>query len=234
MCVLPCFTPVFTASFVKLKLTSNCARDATIRVRLLFSRYSQKKQVVVILMTLALLPLALIPLELQRCLLDYAVANKDIDLLIWLAALYVGALLLSAGIKLAIRIQRVKISAQIMHTLRRSVFIVSIQSPLQDQSQRELLGCCRRGRNCCDIVQRSEKAGWFYGLCHLWLTVAGGYIGHRLWVHVLYRATGRCDCTLFAAVYCSPIFQSRLNRLAAKKAMKLRELGTFIVVLAED
>jgi hypothetical protein len=62
------------------------------------------------------------PLELQRCLSDDAVANKDVDLLIWLAALYVGALLLSAGIKLAIRIQRVLISVQIVHMLRRSVF----------------------------------------------------------------------------------------------------------------
>ena len=89
-----------------------------------FFRYSQQKQVVVILMTLALLPLALIPLELQRCLSDDAVANKDVDLLIWLAALYVGPLLLSAGIKLAIRIQRVLISAQIVNTLRRSVFLL--------------------------------------------------------------------------------------------------------------
>jgi hypothetical protein len=90
-------------------------------------RYSQKKQVVVILMTLALLPLAPIPLELQRRLLDDAVANNDIDLLIWLVTLYVGALLLGVGIKLAMRIQRELISAQIVHTLRSSVFIVSTQ-----------------------------------------------------------------------------------------------------------
>ncbi len=79
-----------------------------------FFQYSQQKQVVVILMTWALMPLALIPLERQRCLSNDAVANKDVDLLIWLAALYVGDLLLSAGIKLAIRIQRVLISAQIV------------------------------------------------------------------------------------------------------------------------
>ena len=85
-------------------------------------RYSKKRQVVVIGMTLALLPLAPIPLELQRRLLDDAVANKDVSLLVWLAALYVAALLLGAGIKLAMRIQRELISAQIVHTLRRSVF----------------------------------------------------------------------------------------------------------------
>ena len=115
-----------------------------------FFRYSQQKQVVVILMTLALMPLALIPLELQRCLSNDAVVNKDVDLLIWLAALYVGALLLSAGIKLAIRIQRVLISAQIVHTLRRSVFYcIYTIPPVQDQSPREWLGCCRRGRSWC-------------------------------------------------------------------------------------
>jgi hypothetical protein len=109
------------AFFVQLELTSNCARDATIRVRLLFPVFATETSRCN-LDDLALMPLALIPLELQRCLSDDAVANKDVDLLIWLAALYVGALLLSAGIKLAIRIQRVLISAQIVHTLRRSVF----------------------------------------------------------------------------------------------------------------
>jgi|TARA_B110000908_G_scaffold171422_1_gene234123 hypothetical protein len=49
--------------------------------------YSKKRQVVVIGMTLALLPLAPIPLELQRRLLDDAVANKDVSLPVWLAAL---------------------------------------------------------------------------------------------------------------------------------------------------
>ena len=55
-------------------------------------------------------------------LLDDAVANKDVDLLIWLAMLYVGALLLSSTIKLAMRIQRELISARIVHALRRSVY----------------------------------------------------------------------------------------------------------------
>ena len=110
------------AFFVQLELTSNCARDATIRVRLLFPVFATND----------------------------AVANKDVDLLICLAALYVGALLLSAGIKLAIRIQRVLISAQIVHTLRRSVFYcIYTIPPVQDQSPREWLGCCRRGRSWC-------------------------------------------------------------------------------------
>ena len=78
-------------------------------------RYSKVQQVGVILLTLCLLPMAPIPLELQRRLLDDAVANKDVDLLIWLAILYVGALLLASGLKLAMRIQRELISARIVH-----------------------------------------------------------------------------------------------------------------------
>ncbi len=46
-----------------------------------------------ICLTLALLPLAPVPLELQRRLLDDAVANKDVSLLIWLSTLYIVALL---------------------------------------------------------------------------------------------------------------------------------------------
>ncbi len=59
------------------------------------------QQVVVILLTLALLPLAPVPLELQRRILDDAVAGKDADLLIKLAGFYLLAMLVAAGFKFA-------------------------------------------------------------------------------------------------------------------------------------
>ncbi|MDG1336977.1 MAG: hypothetical protein P8P53_13265 [Tateyamaria sp.] len=93
-------------------------------------RYSKARQMVVIVMTLGLLPLAPIPLELQRRMLDDAVAGKDVDLLIWLGSLYIATLLLASGLKLLMRIQRELISAKIVHTLRRSVFYcIYTQSP---------------------------------------------------------------------------------------------------------
>jgi hypothetical protein len=88
-------------------------------------QYSKLQQVVVIILTLLLLPMAPVPLELQRRLLDDAVANKDVELLIWLSVLYVGALFLASGLKLAMRIQRELISARIVHALRRSVRVVN-------------------------------------------------------------------------------------------------------------
>lgn len=83
---------------------------------------SKWQQVVVVSLTLALLPLAPIPLELQRRMLDDAVAGKDFDLLIWLGTLYLGALFLAAALKFAMRYQREIISANIVRKLRFSVF----------------------------------------------------------------------------------------------------------------
>ena len=89
--------------------------------RYIFQR-SKWQQVVVITLTIALLPLAPVPLELQRRLLDDAVANKDLDLLFKLGLFYLAAMLLSAALKFAMRAQRELISANIVRKLRRSVF----------------------------------------------------------------------------------------------------------------
>jgi len=80
------------------------------------------QQVIVILLTLVLLPLAPVPLELQRRILDDAVAGKDADLLVKLAGLYLLTMVIAAGFKFAMRSQREIISACVVRSLRQSVF----------------------------------------------------------------------------------------------------------------
>ena len=201
-------------------------------------RYSKKRQVVVIGMTLALLPLAPIPLELQRRLLDDAVANKDVSLLVWLAALYVGALLLGAGIKLAMRIQRELISAQIVHTLRRSVFycIYTMTPPSKIKASADGEDVVDEGAVVSMLSSEVEKLGGFAGSAIsgplLQVGTLISVLGYMFYIEPLVAA-------IALALY-SPqfivvsIFQARMNRLAAKKAIKVRELGTFIVDQAEE
>ena len=201
-------------------------------------RYSKKRQVVVIGMTLALLPLAPIPLELQRRLLDDAVANKDVSLLVWLAALYVGALVLGAGIKLAMRIQRELISAQIVHTLRRSVFycIYTMTPPSKIKASADGEDVVDEGAVVSMLSSEVEKLGGFAGSAIsgplLQVGTLISVLGYMFYIEPLVAAIA---LALYSPQFIVvPIFQARMNRLAAKKAIKVRELGTFIVDQAEE
>ena len=76
---------------------------------------SFKQQILVVILTLSLIPLAPVPLELQRRLMDDAIAQNDTDLLLKLALYYLLALLIAAGLKAWMKIQRGLISARIVH-----------------------------------------------------------------------------------------------------------------------
>ena len=200
-------------------------------------RYSKKQQVGVILLTLCLLPMAPIPLELQRRLLDDAVANKDVDLLIWLAALYIGALLLASGLKLAMRIQRELISARIVHALRRSVYyhIYTVTPPSLLQASAKGDDVVDEGAVVSMLSSETEKLGGFAGAAIsgplLQIGTLCVVLGYMFYIEPLVA-------TIALALYSPqfvivPIFQARLNRLAGEKAITVRTLGNFIVDNAE-
>ena len=199
--------------------------------------HSKMQQVVVIIMTLALLPLAPIPLELQRRLLDDAVANKNVDLLIWLATLYIAALLLASVLKLAMRIQRELISARIVHALRRSVYchIYTVTPP-------SLLKASAQGDDVVDegavvpmLSSETEKLGGFAGAAisgpPLQIGTLFVVLGYMFYIEPLVAAIA---LALYSPQFVIvPIFQARLNRLAGEKAITVRALGNYIVDNAE-
>lgn len=200
-------------------------------------RYSKWQQVVVIILTLTLLPLAPVPLELQRRLLDDAVANKDVDLLIWLAMLYVAALLVASGLKLAMRIQRELISARIVHALRRSVYyhIYTVTPP-------SLLKASAAGDDVVDegavvsmLSSEVEKLGGFAGAAISGPLLQVGtlfvVLGYMFFIEPLVASIA---LALYSPQFIIvPIFQARLNRLAGEKAITVRALGNYIVDNAE-
>ncbi|MBD3664702.1 ABC transporter ATP-binding protein [Sulfitobacter sp. TSTF-M16] len=200
-------------------------------------RNSKWAQVVVIILTLCLLPLAPVPLELQRRLLDDAVANGDVDLLIWLATLYVIALLAASGLKLGMRIQRELISAKIVHALRRSVYyhIYTVTPPA-------LLKASSKGEDVVDegavvsmLSSETEKLGGFAGAAIsgplLQIGTLCVVLGYMFYIEPLVASIA---LALYSPQFIIvPLFQARLNRLAGEKAITVRELGNFIVDNAE-
>ncbi len=191
------------------------------------------QQIIVVGLTLILLPLAPIPLELQRRILDDVVVQGDVDLLFKLCGLYLLIMLISAVIKFAMRTQRELISAHIVRSLRKSVFhrmytlVPEIHKAQKMQDDYEV----DEGAVVSILSSEVEKLGGFAGsaisapLFDIGTLVF--ILGYMFWVE---PQVASIALALYSPQFIIvPIFQARMNRLAQKKAIKLRELGSFIV-----
>ncbi len=201
-------------------------------------RISFWHQMVVITLTLLLLPLAPIPLELQRRLLDDAIANGDTDLLIRLSVYYLIALLVAAGLKMAMRIQRELISARIVHSLRSSVYycIYTVIPPKKHRVTARQEDLVNEGAVVSMLASEVEKLGGFSGSAISGPLLQVGtlvvVLGYMFWIEPVVASIA---LALYSPqLFVVPIFQARMNRLAGEKAIEVRNLGSFIVNHDED
>ncbi len=199
---------------------------------------SIKQQILVVLLTLSLIPLAPVPLEIQRRILDDAIAQKDTDLLIQLALFYLLALLIASGLKTWMRIQRGLISARIVHSLRSSVYycIYTVVPPSKLKNTSEYDDQVDEGAVVSMLSSEVEKLGGFSGSAIsgplLQVGTLASILGYMFWVEPLVAAIA---LVLYSPqFFIVPYFQKRLNNLSKDKAIKVRELGAFIVDNAED
>lgn len=191
------------------------------------------QQVVVISLTLILLPLAPVPLELQRRILDDAVAGKDTDLLFKLAGFYLIAMLVTAAFKFAMRTQRELISARVVRSLRQSVFFcmyifVPKMHPVNKPQDVEQVD---EGAVVSMLSSEVEKLGGFAGSAISGPLLAIGtlvfVLGYMFWVEPM---VAMIALALYSPqFFVVPFFQARMNRLSQQKALKLRTLGSFII-----
>lgn len=80
---------------------------------------SRREQVRLGLLTLAVFPLSLVPLELQRRIVNYAVAHSALELLLAYGGLYLAVLLLQSGLKFMRDVYLYRIAEGVTRLLRR-------------------------------------------------------------------------------------------------------------------
>lgn len=196
---------------------------------------SKKAQFSVTVLTLILAGLSPVSLELQRRALDDAVANKDTDLLFWLCILYLGAITAQALVKLAMRIGREMISVRMVKTLRGSVYhcVYTARPPKTKSREEEELD---DGAVVSMLSNEVEKLGGFAGSAIsgplLQVGTLVSVLGYMFWVEPLIAMIA---LLLYAPQFIIvPLFQRRLNKLANRKAKRLRELGHVVVELPDE
>lgn len=199
---------------------------------------SYKSQIIVVILTLALLPLAPIPLELQRRMLNEAVEGQDFNQLLQLGAMYLGLLILAAGLKFAMKLQRETISARIVHSLRHSVFrcIYTVLPPSKIRKGGPEDDRVDEGMVVSMLNSEVGHLGGFAGAAISGPILQVGTIvfvlGYMFWVEpiVALVALGLYS-PQFVIV---PIIQRRINILMREGAIKVRDLSGFIVENAES
>ena len=83
-------------------------------------RESGRHQPWLCLLAALIFPLTMVPLELQRRIIDDAIGDQNLKQLWWLGAIYLGVVLLQGGLKYLLRVYRAFVSERATLNLRRA------------------------------------------------------------------------------------------------------------------
>lgn len=189
-------------------------------------RTARRGQLMVCLFSALLIPLAAVPLELQRRMVDTALGNRDLQLLLLLGLLYLVSILAQQGLKYGLNIARGWVVEDVTRRLRRTI-----------HRNKDSLGTAQpgtppdAGTAVAMVASESEDIAGFVGDSVSVPLVQGGTIlftfGYLAWVD--WRIA-----SLAALLYTPHYFivrwvQQIINRLARSQAKVVRRIGQQLV-----
>ena len=207
-------------------LAASCdLRPAEMRAGNVFAfawRQSRRHQPGLCLLAALVFPLTMVPLELQRRIIDQAIGDDNLDLLVWLGALYLAVVLLQGGLKYLLRLYRGMVSERIILELRR---VVRARDTDRDQ-----------GETVSIVASEVERVGGFVGEAFSEPLLQGGILCAILGYMLVVEPTIAVVSLLFFVpqIVLVPIIQRFVNRRARRKIELVRELGEHIVEDAAD
>lgn len=197
---------------------------------------SGRAQIIAVLLTLAIVPLATVPLDMQRRMLNDAVADANLSLLIQLGALYLGVIILADSLKYAMNRVRGQITAQVTHALRHSVYYCVFTVVKPESWKHNAHHGVDEGTVVSMLSSEVEKLGGFAGQAIsqplLQIGTALVVIGYMLFIEPLVAGVA---LVLYAPqLFIVPWLQGKINELALTRAVYVRKLGAFVVEIAEE
>ena len=187
-------------------------------------RMSSVHQIWVCLLAAMVASLSMVPLELQRRIINNAVEERDVMLLSILGATYLGLLFIQSGLKFCLRIYQGWLSESAVRYCREHLSRMhrrrGANSPAADG----------QGRAVAVIASEIDKLGGFVGeglsqpIVNLGMLLA--ILGYMLVVEPL--VTAFSVVFLLPQVLVVPVVQLRLNRLIEKRLVLIRGLSDLI------
>lgn len=166
--------------------------------------------------------LNLLPIELQRRMIDDAVMNKDGDLLIMFGLVYGGVVLLHQLLKFALRIYQGWMAESAILYTRRHLLGLYHRGKTQKQDD--------PGTAVAVLTTEVDKLGGFVGEAPSQaasnLAILLGVIGYMIFVAPQIALLSLA--LLIPQVLLTPVIQRKLNALIARRVVLLRDLGDWI------
>ena len=181
-------------------------------------RMSGWHQAFACLLAIATSAVHLVPIELQRRVIDDAISASNVRLLIILGAAYAGALLLNSVMKFLLRMYQSWLSESAIIYTRRHLLSLYAGHVHQDEEA---------GRVVSIVGQEADRLGSFVGegpseACAS-VALFIGAIGYMAIVQPAIAAVS--IGLLVPQILLTPVIQRRLNRLIEQRLALLRELG---------
>jgi ABC-type multidrug transport system fused ATPase/permease subunit len=193
-------------------------------------RISGRRQIWLALLSSTVFPLTMVPLELQRRIVNDAIGGRDLHLLWLLLAVYVVVVLVQGGLKYAMNVYRDIISERAIRSMRRHLYHGMRTAPT-GHSAGASDGPSTEGSKVSMVVAEVEPLGGFVGesisvpLVQIGALVS--VLGYMLWVEPRIAAAG---LVLYSPqLYVVPKIQAAINRRVQRRIVLVRELGQQIV-----
>ncbi len=181
------------------------------------------------LFALALLAtaLGLAPVELQRRLIDDAIAQGDMALLTRLGAIYAGVILAHQAVKFALRLGQARLGESVALYTRRHLLELRARGAAGDAE--------RPGEAAPILTAETEKLGGFVGVApssaFADMAMLIGVLGYMLWIE---PAGAAIALALIAPqIVSAPVMQRRLNRLVERRVVLNRGFGDLVSATAQ-
>src|SRR5579862_8406547 len=187
-------------------------------------------QLPLVALTVCVSLLEVVPLELQRRIVDDAVKNRNYGFVLILCAVYLGAVLLQGGTKLALNIYRNWIGESAVRELRRRVHtLVSATSAASSSLEAE-------GIQASMIVSEVEPVGAFVGGSVSEPLLQSGILCSVLayMIHVDLRMAAVAILFFIPQLIFVPLMQHAMNRRTRVRVRIVRRLSVSVVEGGSD
>lgn len=198
-------------------------------------KVSGRAQLLVCLLSGLLIPLAMVPLELQRRIVDDAVSGGDLRLLVMLGLLYLATIVTQQTIKYGLNLSRGMVIEDVTRRLRNLIHLSMEAEAERSESHARPPAHNHvsqdRGSVVSMVAAEAEDVGGFVGDSISVPLVQGGTIlavlGYLAWVDI--RIASFAVLLYFPQYVVVRKVQAVINRLARGHAKVVRRLGQEIV-----
>lgn len=192
---------------------------------------SRHKQIVLCILTVVVSFLTTIPLELQRRIVDDALPDRRLPLLLLLSAVYLGVLLLQGGLKYSLNVYRGRLVEEITRDLRLTIFDATRPHTAGDDAHHGLKQA-EAGAIVSMVASETEDLAGFVGDSFSFPLLQGGtaafVIGYLLWVQPTIAVFG--ILLYLPQLVVVPVGQGAINRWTARHVLLVRQIGDLIAL----